>query len=82
MSDVGPVEMVDEEGFVVPAPYKIEALLKSVARGAIAEGVDDMEGAREAEGVIEEQAPEGIAVLDGAVDARRGLKEVFIFISW
>jgi hypothetical protein len=82
MSDVGPVEMVDEEGFVVPAPYKTKALLKSVARGAIAEGVDDMEGAREAEGVIEEQAPEGIAVLDGVVDARQGLKEVFIFISW
>jgi hypothetical protein len=28
-----------------------------------------VEGGREAEFVVEEQAPEGVAVLDGAVDA-------------
>jgi hypothetical protein len=54
MSDVRLVKMVDEEGFIAAAPYKIEALLGFVAWGAIAEGVNDMEGAHEAEGVIEE----------------------------
>jgi hypothetical protein len=53
MSDVHPVGTVEEEGFSAAAPYKTEALLRTVARGAVAEGVDDMEGAREAEGVID-----------------------------
>jgi hypothetical protein len=39
--------------------------------GAAVEGVDDVEGAREGEGVIEKRAPEGVAVLDGAVGAMR-----------
>jgi hypothetical protein len=82
MSDVRLVGTVDDEGFVAAAPYKIEVLLESVAWGATVEGVDDMEGAWEAEGVIEERAPEGVAVLDGAVGAERGVKEVFIFIGW
>jgi hypothetical protein len=69
MYDVRPVGTVDEEGFVALAPYKTEALLESVARGAIVEGVDNMEGEREVKVVIEEHALEGIAVLDGAVDA-------------
>jgi hypothetical protein len=54
MSDVRPVGIVDDEGFVAAAPCKTEVLLGSVAWGAAVEGVDDMEGAREAEGVIEE----------------------------
>jgi hypothetical protein len=70
MSDMRLVEMVNEEGFVVPVPCETEALLGSIAWSAIAEGVDDVEGVREAEGVIEERALDGIAVLDGAVDAR------------
>jgi hypothetical protein len=41
-----------------------------------------MERGREAEFIIEERAPEGVAVLDGAVDVERGVKEVFIFIGW
>jgi hypothetical protein len=53
MSDVHPVGTVEEEGFSAAAPYKTEALLRTVARGAVAEGVDDMEGAQEAEGVID-----------------------------
>jgi hypothetical protein len=57
MFDVQPLEMVDEKGFTVVGPCKIEALLGSVARGAIAKGVDDVEGACEAEGLIEERAP-------------------------
>jgi hypothetical protein len=69
MSDVRSVEMVDEHDFIAAAPYKIEALLESIARGAIAKGVDNVEGARETEGVIEERVPVGIAVLDGAIDA-------------
>jgi hypothetical protein len=69
MYDVRPVGTVDEEGFAALAPYKTEALLESVARGAIVEGVDNMEGEREVKVVIEEHALEGIAVLDGAVDA-------------
>jgi hypothetical protein len=60
---------VDEECFPAAYPCKIEVLLRSVVRGAILEGVDDMEGAREAEGVTEERAPEGITVLDGVIDA-------------
>jgi hypothetical protein len=41
-----------------------------------------VEGGHEGEFVVEERAPEGIAVLDGAVDVERGVKEVFIFIGW
>jgi hypothetical protein len=41
-----------------------------------------MEEAREAEFIIEERAPEGVALLDGAVDVERGMKEVFVFIGW
>jgi hypothetical protein len=82
MSDVQPVETVDEEGFIVPAHCKTEALLGYVAWGAVAEGVNNVEGACEAEGVIEDRAPEGVAVLDGAVDAGRGVNEVFIFVGW
>jgi hypothetical protein len=59
-----------------------EGLLGSIARGAVAEGVDDVEQTHEAEGVTEERAQEGIAVLDGVVDARRGVKEVFVFVGW
>jgi hypothetical protein len=70
----------DAEGFTFVAPYKTEALLRSIARGPVVEGVDNMERAREAEGVIEERAPEDVAVL--VVDAGRGVKEVFIFIDW
>jgi hypothetical protein len=40
-----------------------------------------VEGGCEAEVVIEEHAPEGVAVLDGVIDAE-GMKEVFVFISW
>ena len=54
MSNVHPIGTVDEEGFATAAPCKTEALLGSVAQGAIAEGVDDVEGARKAEGVIKE----------------------------
>jgi hypothetical protein len=54
MSDVCPVGTMDEEGFVAPAPYKTEALLGSVVRGAIVEGVDDVEEGHEAEFIIEE----------------------------
>jgi hypothetical protein len=82
MSDVHPVGTVDEEGFATPAPCKTEALLGSVAWGAVVEGVDDIEGWREAEFVIEEQALEGIAVLDGAVDVEWGVMEVVIFVGW
>jgi hypothetical protein len=82
MSDVRPVGIVDDEGFVAAAPCKTEVLLGSVAWGAAVEGVDDMEGAREAEGVIEEWALEGVAVLDGVVGAKRGMKEVFNFVVW
>jgi hypothetical protein len=53
MSDVRPVGTVDEEAFAT-APCKTEILLRYVAWGAIVEGVNNMEGAREAEGVIEE----------------------------
>jgi hypothetical protein len=76
MSDVHLVGMVDEEGFAAPVPHKIEALLGSVARGTVVEGVDDVEGGCEAEFVIEEQAP------DGVIDVERGMKEVFVFINW
>jgi hypothetical protein len=61
MSHVRPVETVDEECFTAAAPCKTEALLGSIARGAIVEG--------KAEDVIEEQAPEGVAVMDGVIDA-------------
>jgi hypothetical protein len=66
MSDVQLVQTVDEEGFVVPAPCKTEALLGSIVRGAVVEGVDDMEGACEAEGVIEELTPGSVVVLNGS----------------
>jgi hypothetical protein len=82
MFDVRPVGIVDNEGFAVAAPYETEVLLGYVARGAAAEGVDDIEGGQEAEGVIEEWAPEGVAVLDGAIGAEWGVKEVFIFVDW
>jgi hypothetical protein len=68
MSDVRPVGTVDEEAFAA-APCKTEILLRYVAWGAIVEGVNNMEGAREAEGVIEERVPKGVAVLDGVVGA-------------
>jgi hypothetical protein len=57
MSDVHPVGTVDDEGFATATPCETDVLLGSVVRGAIAEGVDDVEGAWEAEGVIEERAP-------------------------
>jgi hypothetical protein len=82
MSDVRPVGIVDEEGIAAPAPCKTEDLLGSVAQGAVVEGVDDVEGGREAIFVIEERAPEGVAVLDGAADVEQGMKEVFVVISW
>jgi hypothetical protein len=41
-----------------------------------------VEGGHEDKFVIEERAPEGVVVLDGAIDVERGLKEVFIFIGW
>jgi hypothetical protein len=82
MSDVCPVGTVDEEGFASPVPCKIEALLRSIARGAIVEGVNDVEGGHEAEFIVEERPPKGIAVLDGAIDVERGMKEVFLFIGW
>jgi hypothetical protein len=81
ISDVRPVGIVDEEGFAARAPYQIEALLGSIAWGAIVEGVNDVEGGREAKFIFEEWAPEGVAVLDGAVDVEWSMK-VFIFISW
>jgi hypothetical protein len=40
-----------------------------------------VEGAREAEGVIEECDPKGVAVLDGTVGAERGVK-IFDFVVW
>jgi hypothetical protein len=54
MFDVRPVGTFDEEGFTTPAPCKIGALLGSVVGGAVVEGVDDVEGGREAKIVIEE----------------------------
>jgi hypothetical protein len=48
---------MDEEGFIAAAPYKIEALLESVVQGAVPEGVDDMEGACQAKGVVKERPP-------------------------
>ena len=69
------METLDEEGFVA-APCTTEDLLVSETRGAGAEGVADVEGAREAEGVAEERAVEGGAVLDGVVDVGLGVKEL------
>jgi hypothetical protein len=70
MSDVCSVGTMDDEGFATAAPCETEVLLRSIAWGTAVDGVDDVEGAREAEGVIvEEHALEGIAVLDGAVGA-------------
>jgi hypothetical protein len=51
---VHPVRTVDDEGFAAAAPCETEVLLGSVVWGAAAEGVDDVEGAQEAEGVTEE----------------------------
>jgi hypothetical protein len=82
MFDMRPVEMVDEEGFAVATPYKTEAFLSSVAWGAFSEGVDDAEGACEAEGVIEERALEGIAVMYGVIDVGWGVKKLFVFVGW
>jgi hypothetical protein len=39
MSDLRPLEIVDKECFVATAPYKTEALLRFVARGAILESM-------------------------------------------
>jgi hypothetical protein len=82
MFDVRSIGTVDDEGFATAAPCETEVLPEPVAQGAAVEGVDDVEGAQEAEGVIEERAPEGVAVLDGVVGVERGMKEVFIFIVW
>jgi hypothetical protein len=82
MSDVRLVGTVDDEGFAAATPYETEVLLGFIARGAAVDGVDDVEGAWEAEGVIEEWAPEGVAVLDAAVGPEWGMKEVFIFVGW
>jgi hypothetical protein len=38
--------MVDKEGFAAPVPCKTKALLGSLARGAVVEGVDDVEGGK------------------------------------
>jgi hypothetical protein len=54
MSDVHPIDSVDEEGFATPAPCKTEALLGSIAQRAIVEGVNDMEEGHEAKFVVEE----------------------------
>jgi hypothetical protein len=70
MFDVRPVGTVDEEGFSAPAPCKTRALLRSIAQGAVVEGVNDVEGECEAKVIIKEHAPEGVAVLDGAIDAK------------
>jgi hypothetical protein len=70
----------DDEGFATTAPCKTKILLRSVAWVATVEGVDDMEGAWEAEGVIEERAPKDVAALDGVVGVEQGVKEVFIFV--
>jgi hypothetical protein len=72
----------DEEGFATTVPYKTEGLLDSVAWDAALEGVNDVKGAREVESVMEEQALEGVTVLDGAIDPGRGMKELFDFVGW
>jgi hypothetical protein len=82
MSDVRPVGTLDQEGFAAPAPCRTEALLGFIARVATVEGIDNVEGGREAKVVIEERPPEGVAILDGAVDAERGVKDVFVFVGW
>jgi hypothetical protein len=74
--------IVDKEGFTAPAPCKTEALLGSIAWGAIIEGVDDIEGGCEVKVIIKEWALQGIAVLDGTIDVERGAKEVFVFVGW
>jgi hypothetical protein len=53
MSDVRLVGTVDDEGFAATAPCETKVLLGFVARGAAVEGVDDVKGAWEAEGVTE-----------------------------
>jgi hypothetical protein len=68
MSVVQPIEMVDEEGFAALAPCKTDVLLRFIAQGAIVERVNNVDGGREAKVVIEERAPKGVVVLDGAID--------------
>jgi hypothetical protein len=82
MSDVRSIQTVDEEGFATPTPYKTEVLLRPIAQGVVVEGVDDVEGGHEAKVVIEERAPEGVVVLDGAINVGRGVKGVFVFVGW
>jgi hypothetical protein len=81
MSDVRLVGTVDEEVFAAPMPCKTEALLRFVAWGTVVECVDDVEGGREVEFIIDLWAPEGVAVLDGVADVEWGVKEVFLFIG-
>jgi hypothetical protein len=71
----------DEEGFAASAPCRIEDLLVSEARGAGGGGVVDVEGAREAEGVVEERAEEGGAVLDGVIEGGLDVMEL-LTLSW
>jgi hypothetical protein len=54
MFDARPIGTVDEEDFA-NVPCEIESLLGSVVHGVVAEGVDDIEGAREVEGVTENE---------------------------
>jgi hypothetical protein len=54
MSDVRSVGTVDDEGFATTTPRETEVLHGFIAWDAAVEGVDDVEGAREAEGVIKE----------------------------
>jgi hypothetical protein len=60
---------VDEEGFTAVLPCKIEGILESIACGTAPKGVNDVEAACQADGVVEEWAPEGVAVLDEVIDA-------------
>jgi hypothetical protein len=75
MSNVHLVGTVDDEGFAAAAPYETEVLLGSVARAAAVDGVGDMDGAWEANSVIDKWAPEGVAVMDGVLGAEQGVKE-------
>jgi hypothetical protein len=53
MSNVHLVGTVDDKGFATAAPYETEVLLGSVARAAAVDGVGDMDGAWEANSVID-----------------------------
>jgi hypothetical protein len=76
------VDAVDEEGFAATAaPCKIEDLLAFEARETGAGGVIDVEGAREAEGAVEEWAPDDGAVLDEFVDGWWGMNELFDLVG-